>query len=410
MAYTPGASSPTLPSPHDLPLGLDDFDATILLEDTLLVEELRPLSAISTSDDQGEEELTTNNKTNKPRRATEVSRRQMYRRMQKRAREELRRQVVDLNEELVRLRHSKQADAAQFNDAQTSTFRFWKAVATQQRHERSLAEEEQRALTVSVDAQATYIRTLANIARISENDSSALTGQDQAVNGNKKQRYGVSETELFNAFIQYLDTNCEHIDELFQTCRSTPQFEVRKPDGTLEYNQLYITETSPFSLAQTSRSLQQFTDYYFRNPGNTCKRCADVRDPENTCARSYRNAITLMNGVKVSLRNRLVIRRYDEERIFGWKLVSEGEGVHNGFLFDETGWLILKATELGTGIEMCIRRTPMHFSSAMPRNREWLEQAMCQLYDKARGDVFAALQDALIDDVLENLNVASTAM
>ncbi|KAG1712095.1 hypothetical protein DVH05_009334 [Phytophthora capsici] len=114
-----------------------------------------------------------------------------------------------------------------------------------------------------------------------------------------------------------------------------------------------------------------------------------------------------MNGVKVSLRNRLVIRRYDEERIFGWKLVSEGEGVHNGFLFDETGWLILKATELGTGIEMCTRRTPMHFTSATPRNRERLEQAMCQLYDKARGDVFAALQDALIDDVLVNLNVAS---
>ncbi|KAG1712088.1 hypothetical protein DVH05_009327 [Phytophthora capsici] len=408
MAYTLGASSPTLPSPYDLPLGLDGFDATILLEDALLVEELRPLSTISTSDDQDEEELTTNNKTNKPRRATEANRRQIYRRMQKRAREELRRQVVDLNEELVRLRHSKGTEVAQFNAAQTPTFWFWKAVATQQRHERSLAEEEQRALTVSVDAQATYIRTLANIARISENDSSALTGQDQAVNGHKKQRCGVSETELFNAFIQYLDTNCEHIDELFQTCRPTPRFEVRKPDGTLEYNQLYITETIPFSLAQTSRSLKQFTDYHSSSPDY--KRCADVRDPENTSARSYRNVITLNDGVKVFLRNRLVIRRYEEGRISAWKLVSEGEGVHNGFQFDETGWLTLKATELGTGIEMCIRRTPMHFISATPRNRERFERAMCQLHDKARSCVFAALQDALIDDVLVNLNVASTAM
>ncbi|KAG1691828.1 hypothetical protein DVH05_026203 [Phytophthora capsici] len=385
-----------LSSPYDLPLDFDDLDATILLEDAeaLLAEELHPRSPISTSDDQDAEELASINKHNKPRRANEIKRRQICRRREKRGREELRRQVVELNDELVRLRHSKETEITRFNAAQTPTFWFWKAVAIQQRHERSLAEEERRALTVSAHTQATYIRTLATVMR---------TQQDQAVRGVEKQRYGVSEPQLFDTLIQALDTECAPADEMFQNCRSTPQFEVRKPDGTLEYSQFYKTETIPLSLFETCCFLWQISTGHHRGYQDY-KRCVDVRDPENTFARTYRNIITLENGVNVSVRNRLVTRRYDKERVSAWKLICEGEGVHNGFQFDETAWLTLKASELGTVIEMCIRRTPMHFTSAMPRDRERFEQAMHQLLDKTRDEILASLQGVIVEDVLAHLD------
>ncbi|KAK1934177.1 hypothetical protein P3T76_011380 [Phytophthora citrophthora] len=388
MAFTLGALSPTLLSSEDPSLSLDDLDAAFVLADAeaLLIEEFHPLSPISASD-QDAEELPPHNKT---RRMTKPSRRQSYRIKEKRERAELKRQVVNLNEEVVRLRHIKANEKAQFNASRTSTFWFWKAVATRQRHERSQAEDEQRALTLLAHAQAAYIQTL------------AISEQDQPVRHLKKQRCGVSEIELFDAIIQDLDTNCAPADELFRTCRTTPPLQVLKPDGTLGYSQFYTTESTPFSISLTCHLLWELGTRHHCHYQDY-KRYADVRDPENTNAQSYRSTVTLENGVKVSVRNRLVARRYNKERVSSWKLVCEGEGVYNGFQFDETVWITLRASELGTVIEMFIRRTPMHFTSTMLRDRERFEQAMHRLLDQTRGDILTSLQGVLVDDVVEQL-------
>ncbi|KAK1935810.1 hypothetical protein P3T76_010504 [Phytophthora citrophthora] len=213
-------------------------------------------------------------------------RRHIYRRMQKRTRQELRSQIAALNEELARLRDAKESKKALFNATQTSTLWFWKSVATRQRHERSLAEEEQRALTMSVHSQAAYIQTLTKVAGMPEKTPLALTEEDQGVIGHKEQRCGPSETKLFHAFIQHLDAKRKHVDELFQDYRSKLQFDVRKADGELEYSQLYITETIPFSLSQTSHSLWKLGIEHHSNYPDF-KRCTGIPDPENTSARSF---------------------------------------------------------------------------------------------------------------------------
>ncbi|KAF1787533.1 hypothetical protein GQ600_5228 [Phytophthora cactorum] len=149
-------------------LALEDLGTTTFLQMLkLLVSDVIESLTSSTSEN---DEIS---KKRKIRQATEAGRRRVYRRIQKHEREELRRQTRALNEELSRVRQLQEKEEATFDAAQTPTFWLWKSVATRQRRVRLLAEDEHRALTITAQLQATYIRSLCGIVRKREDDSFA---------------------------------------------------------------------------------------------------------------------------------------------------------------------------------------------------------------------------------------------
>ncbi|ETL88124.1 hypothetical protein F441_13291 [Phytophthora nicotianae CJ01A1] len=196
-------------------LTLEDLDATILLADADALlgfddeEQLKLVLREEILDDADIESLTSGASENdeiskrKIRKATEAGRRRVYRRVQKREREELRRQARVLKEELSCVRQLKEKEKAMFDAAQTPIFWFWRSVASRLRRERLQAEEEQRALMISVQVQTAYIRNLRGVIRKRESESSV-----QGCPNNKKQCIEKNERERLEAFIQELDENC----------------------------------------------------------------------------------------------------------------------------------------------------------------------------------------------------------
>ncbi|KAF1779839.1 hypothetical protein GQ600_13856 [Phytophthora cactorum] len=98
-------------------------------------------------------------KKRKIRQATEAGRRRVYRRIQKHEREELRRQTRALNEELSR---KKRGHIRRRTNANLLVMEICRDSATSRR---LLAEDEHRALTITAQLQATYIRSLCGIVR-----------------------------------------------------------------------------------------------------------------------------------------------------------------------------------------------------------------------------------------------------
>ncbi|ETK81651.1 hypothetical protein L915_12868, partial [Phytophthora nicotianae] len=185
-------------------IGVDweDLDATILVagNETFLCASDKHIGSVEYTSS-----LTSSTSDNaesgegKSCRATETRSRRS-RREQKHELEEMRRQASVLNGELLRLYQIKENEKAVFNAAQTANFWLWKSVAMQQRHERALAEEEQRELTVTAQIQATYIRILNEIIQKQEDASFTNRTSDDY------HRNQCFESDMLESFIQELDS------------------------------------------------------------------------------------------------------------------------------------------------------------------------------------------------------------
>ncbi|KAF1791399.1 hypothetical protein GQ600_20665 [Phytophthora cactorum] len=94
----------------------------------------------------------------------------------------------------------------------------------------------------------------------------------------------------------------------------------------------------------------------------------DAKDPENTIAVKFRVSSVTNTGATVSMRQRLVARRYvkPDSFVYVWKLFVEGEGIFQGMHSDESGWCRLSpsTSQVGTSMEMLVRRSLMHYRSA----------------------------------------------
>ncbi|KAF4032803.1 hypothetical protein GN244_ATG15313 [Phytophthora infestans] len=188
----------------------EDLDAAVLLADAeSLLMYIGDKSSGELASSDNIKHLTSSSDNaevgkRKIRRAADARKRQVYRRVRKSERQELRRQFSILSEELSRLRQTKEDEKTAFDAAQTSGFWFWQANAIQQRQERLLAEDEQRALTVTAQVQATYIRKLSEIVR----KRGDLTTDGIPIDSDLNECFQPKEDDVFEGHIQELDVEC----------------------------------------------------------------------------------------------------------------------------------------------------------------------------------------------------------
>lgn len=141
----------------------DDILHALTNADSLLPAVMHP-SPDSTSDGAISDASRSSSK-DEPTARQITARRRLYRENQKLGRGELRRQVVELSEELARRKPTRAAEKARLEASCPPAFFLWQSCALRQREEREPAEAEQRQLMAAINTQATYIGTLSSIAQ-----------------------------------------------------------------------------------------------------------------------------------------------------------------------------------------------------------------------------------------------------
>ncbi|KAJ8554989.1 hypothetical protein ON010_g9495 [Phytophthora cinnamomi] len=342
--------------------------------------------------------------------------RRIYRRTQKLGREELRRQVIELNDKLLRLKQTQAKEKEGLQASRSASFYFWKSVALRQLEERRLIEAEQRQLIAAVNTQTTYIDILSNIAHT---DVMTVVGLNDFSSLSPSYCPKMIEAALYDACIRELNTNYARADEVLATCvfgELKPNITVRselkrESDGQLEYHQRLTKEVQPFSLYETGCFLWDAMERY-HTAKVAYKRHEHVKDPENTYAITYTDNVTLRTGEVVVVRQRLILRRFfeDERIVFIWKVISEGQGIAEGTYQEDMGWVWLypltDTMEPGTIRATCSRRSPMHYSSTVTEdiNCEF-ERMLQEHYEEASEEIASSLDQLLLDDALATADV-----
>ncbi|ETL88117.1 hypothetical protein F442_13231, partial [Phytophthora nicotianae P10297] len=342
---------------------------------------------------------------------SELEKHRVYRERQKNTRKRLELQEKELTKALADLRELKAKQLSEFTSSRTPAYWHWESIAGKQKEQRLEAEADQQQLYATISLQSSYIDYLHDTLR------RLCADQDMP---RKKLCLKSPEPALISAYIRELDDNYTRTEEVFRNSglSELPDTEVtvhsvrtRDCDGQVEYFQQLDKMVQPYTLRQTGHSLWKLGEAQHSSKPNY-QRSYDVVDPENTIAARFVEEKALKSGETAPLVQRFIARRFEEEGciIYTWKLVTEGAGVFNGMQLDETGWCrLLPLTDtavLGTQIEICIRRVPMHFKSTQFRRLEIGEFHGALQEDSAGtlNKVMASLEDLLLGDVLAGIS------
>ncbi|KAG7394889.1 hypothetical protein PHYBOEH_004513 [Phytophthora boehmeriae] len=394
-------------------LELTDLDESGLLADAeaLMSSIVTPLPR-SSPQDAASDSAGSNESVNKTLSQTEdVQRRRMYRQRQKNERQDLQRQEAELTHEIARFHQARHDEMMKLEMTRLPSYFMWKAIAMRQLDERLLAEEEQRHLVRTMNAQAIYIQAL---SAATDKRFLAERGHTHALA--KRDDVMRTETALFRAYIEQLEAHYAQIDEVFEKSGlwSLPESEtvahsvqMRESDGEVEYFQRLNKYVEPSPLYDTAISLWEMGKKMLRQRGDH-EPCAVVSSSENVLVMKFRETGMLQAGTKVSLLQHYVVRRWFEwDRVVHvWKLVTQGEGAFSGMCMEETGWATLRptsnATVAETQIEMCVRKSPMHFKTPIlhENTAQQFHEVMQNLSDETVGEVMHSLEKLLLEDTV----------
>ncbi|KAL4167633.1 hypothetical protein KRP22_013117 [Phytophthora ramorum] len=342
------------------PLSLEFFSATDLLIPTELI--LSEASEIKAQPDN-----------RKPARRTKAPKIQHGERQ--------RREKEALNKELARLLQSlkrEQARKAEEKENKQDPARsVWNALARKGLQERLGSEAHQRWLREAVAGKATLIVDLKMVVRQHLKISRLLAAQSQS-----SLFLEPTDDLLYAMDVHDIDVLYSQTDSVFSSCGLDM--------GPVETTTFQRTA----KIIGDGVSIQNREDY------------AGIQDPENTIATKFHVTKCIDGGKQLSLKERIVTRRFKEEKrsVLVWKALLTGEGLCKGMQTEETGWSIIRpsATGFGTTVEVCMRQVPLHLSHLEPVTKQFEEMLQSVIQENSQ-EITNGAKELLLENMLTGI-------
>ncbi|ETP27997.1 hypothetical protein F442_22721 [Phytophthora nicotianae P10297] len=337
--------------------------------------------------------------------------RQRQRQRRKDIRDSLQREEQELTLQLQTLKQAIVSNAGTDRASVQLANYYWRESAAKQQEERLAAEAEQKRLTAATKVQATYIDRMIKLLQ-------RKTAKEQWVPGIrdcKRFQIEMSDDAVFTTLLKEVDDNYKCVDELLRGCRvdslplgNTNSVHRNQANGEIEYLLHVHKGMQPFNYECTCNSAWVAAGHLHRQLDREVYQGA--LGMENTIAVKFRLERTLTTGVKVSMKQWLVNRRYFEEgRVINtWKIYSEDEGILRGMHSDETGWIVLRPTldGFGTWTDAIVRQAPVLFGTIVAG--DWIGDELRQmLQDKVVEDgraLIGTVENLLLEDTLAILS------
>ncbi|GMF13430.1 unnamed protein product [Phytophthora lilii] len=283
---------------------------------------------------------------------------------QKHQKDELTQQIASLSA----LLQQKQARKQTGEELQTTclpTNLVWETWARRQIEGRLASEAQQSRLRTAIMGNAVLIDDLQRVVRQHLQMSALNTAQSLG-------RYSSTDALLYVMDLRDIIALYHQTDSVFRTCgleltsAKTTSFQravMRDDDGlSIQYVR---RQHMLFNYEQTCQSMWMLSHLVHRQKDR--EDYHDIQDPANTIATEFRITKRLPEGAQLSLKERFVSRRFDEDTrtVLVWKAFLAGEGSCMGMQTEETGWSVIRPSKTGTGtvVEVCMRQVPLHVNS-----------------------------------------------
>ncbi|TDH66129.1 hypothetical protein CCR75_007088 [Bremia lactucae] len=293
---------------------------------------------------------------------------------------------------------------------------LWKAIALRQRHHRQAAEEERLHLRTAITSRAALIENLHTSLRKRAHGSTISVKEfPNAPLLRPKGTLATTDAALFQVFLQELPAVYLQADDVVKACElasvAGPSMITRHQVGATEYYKHVERQMIPFPFDETANSMWRLRRLTHRQMDRETIPIVD--DPDNTLAMKFRIVTTRQQDEKVSLLQRVVIRRYQEPNrvVIVWKVFTEGEALYQGMHSNETGWGILRPmtanAATGTVFDTCSRHVMMHFtsSSTRPRIVNDFTDLILNTGDEETTIAIQNLEKMLLDAALEQIRL-----
>ncbi|KAG7393989.1 hypothetical protein PHYBOEH_005944 [Phytophthora boehmeriae] len=326
------------------------------------------------------------------RKENEKNRQRRYRQRLKDSRRDLLQQVDDLSAVLLELTRNKTHAKADIDTTDQEKLKPWVVIATRQRDYRLQSEVENKCLLAAINTQAAYIKDLCAV----------ISSRSSASAHPKVPRFHAMATTR----LQHLEGCYARIDSVMdasgvhslpETTRNTVHR--RSHDGEVAYFEHLVKMLIPFNFQQTCGGLWRLLNLQIGE-----KPDATAPVPANDVIDKSRMQKPLADG---ELFQHFVSRKYVEPKrlVIVWTMNYEGDGAFNGLRSDETGWICIQPSAMGTVIETCVQQVPIRGDQNQGR-----EPAVGQfhrvLHNSLNGDkemITSALEKLLLDDAATNV-------
>ncbi|KAE9315456.1 hypothetical protein PF008_g19243 [Phytophthora fragariae] len=341
------------------------------------------------------------------RREKEMIRKRQYHRRLKSERETLRKMVEELSRQLQELQRvnisTKLGSTGILADS------TWRDVAVHQRHQRVLAEAEQRRLFTAAKMQASYIKKLCDEL---PNGFAQLIPPGIAWSGSPHPTRPPVDESMYQALVERVDACYTQIDDVlgeFNRDGVTSSVHQNEFDGEVPYFQHLNQFTEPYDYEHTHPTMWKLAKLLHRQRDRRDVR--GVGDLNDTVVIRFRLVHALTSGAGVSMVQRYVHRRFREDKrtILVWKTLSEGEGVFRGVHAEVTGWVCLQPSveEGSTLVRVCVRQAPATFQAPDRRDSDDGEfhRVLQNSVSEDMQAISGALDKMLLDDTLEGIDI-----
>ncbi|KAG1703510.1 hypothetical protein DVH05_007457 [Phytophthora capsici] len=318
--------------------------------------------------------------------AKDRQRRAEYRKRRVKERTDLLRQIKELT---VELHKRQQAKEVTISGASTA----WKLLAQRLKYEREEAEEEQHQLRAEVDARSTLVKDI--YYRLASHYSASISDSLQR----KRMNLDKYDVDIFTTYLRELDALYAKTNEVLcnSECEDCGLWNECEEEGSYQYKDRNIV---PIDFQQASVALWDAS--HLPDHRNDRQEFNGVQDWENTAAFKFRLTAQLTDGRVVSVVQRSVTRRYQEDNrlVVIWRSFLNGEGEFAGMHADETGWDELTPTAIGTMMRTYIQHFPMHVS-LMPTSKPVLQEfngVVLEAVSDIGEDIYQRFEKLLIVD------------
>ncbi|KAL4165645.1 hypothetical protein KRP22_014355 [Phytophthora ramorum] len=371
------------------PLSLEFFSATDLLIPTELI--LSEASEIKAQPDN-----------RKPARRTKAPKIQHGER-QRREKEALNKELARLLQSLKREQARKAEEKGNKQDPARSV---WNALARKGLKERLGSEAHQRWLREAVAGKATLIVDLKMVVRQHLKISRLLAAQSQS-----SLFLEPTDDLLYAMDVHDIDVLYSQTDSVFSSCgldmgsvETTTFQRTAKIIGDGVSIQFVRRQHMLFSYDCTCQSIWMLSHFVHRQENR--EDYAGIQDPENTIATKFHVTKCIDGGKQLSLKERIVTRRFKEEKrtVLVWKALLTGEGLCKGMQTEETGWSIIRpsATGFGTTVEVCMRQVPLHLSHLEPVTKQFEEMLQSVIQENSQ-EITNGAKELLLENMLTGI-------
>ncbi|KAG6603123.1 Mannan polymerase complex subunit mnn9 [Phytophthora cinnamomi] len=295
-----------------------------------------PLSVRNMHNLQGENQIAVPLDSLDLERTKDRKRRSAYRERQRQEKEHLRQEIGKLTEELGHLQNTKERNTLAMPV-------YWEMMAKRQLQARLNAEAEQRRLYTVIDSQAALIHEFRSyVNEHTKDDSKELLDSDTYCQ-HKTLCVEPSDVEFYQAYVLDLDALYAKTSTVLSSCvldKTTACWDDLKQqwreEGTSDFYTFVDVQIVPFGFKETSDTLWTVGRLLHRQEDRQA-----YHGLPNTVAFKFRYTTQLKSGRVVSVLQRVVSRRYDEDgkTVVVWRSFTEGEGMFTGMHADETGCL-----------------------------------------------------------------------